>query len=221
MTRDYVSGEVCELLADGASWSTVVKEGEPVKVAGSGATASIIGAITSGIGIQNFVDEIGELRAIFGHMLKAVGVQILENNLDDLHSLREEDGIAETMDPQDLLGSLLLADIDLIILGCDLVEMVDNFTYVEDNIGLLETRFVEEAVFVFVFPKDVMSLVNLTLLSLFFGVTATNISLELFMLGQTLNDVVPHPVPFDERHFGLQKFFWNLAFGGSARRTMI
>ncbi|GJS31694.1 hypothetical protein Tco_0492314 [Tanacetum coccineum] len=50
-------------------------------------------------------------------MLGAAGVQILENNLDNLHSSKEEDGTLETMDPQDLLGSLLLADIDSIILG--------------------------------------------------------------------------------------------------------
>ncbi|GJY28585.1 hypothetical protein Tco_0404352 [Tanacetum coccineum] len=126
----------------------------------------------------------------------AARVQILENNLDNLHSSREEDGTSETIDPQDLLASLLLADIDLIILGlltgalvldflgCDLLALVDSFTPVEDNIGLLETRFDEEVVFVFVFPKDVTGSVNLTLLSLFFGVTATNLSLELLILGQ-------------------------------------
>ncbi|GJX06725.1 hypothetical protein Tco_0194657 [Tanacetum coccineum] len=37
-------------------------------------------------------------------MLGAAGVQIPENNLDDLHSSREEDGTLETMDPQDELG---------------------------------------------------------------------------------------------------------------------
>nr|GEX95551.1 hypothetical protein [Tanacetum cinerariifolium] len=68
---------------------------------------------------QKFIDEIGELRAIFGHMLGAVRVQILENNLNNLYSLREEDETSETMDPQDIMGSLLLADIDLIILGLD------------------------------------------------------------------------------------------------------
>ncbi|GJY19044.1 hypothetical protein Tco_0390535 [Tanacetum coccineum] len=61
---------------------------------------------------QRFVDEISELRAISGHMLGAAGVQIPEDNLDDLHSLREEDGTSEIMDPQDLLGSFLLADTD-------------------------------------------------------------------------------------------------------------
>ncbi|GKB19127.1 hypothetical protein Tco_0853050, partial [Tanacetum coccineum] len=47
------------------------------------------------------IDEIGELRVISGHMLGAAGVQIPEDNLDDLHSSREEDGTLETMDPQD------------------------------------------------------------------------------------------------------------------------
>ncbi|GKC90611.1 kinase-like domain, phloem protein 2-like protein, partial [Tanacetum coccineum] len=41
--------------------------------------------------------------AISGHMLRAAGVQISENNLDNLHSSREEDGTSETMDPQDIL----------------------------------------------------------------------------------------------------------------------
>nr|GEV49755.1 putative ribonuclease H-like domain-containing protein [Tanacetum cinerariifolium] len=38
------------LLGDGASWSSVVEEGEPVDAAGSGATTSAIGAMTSGAG---------------------------------------------------------------------------------------------------------------------------------------------------------------------------
>ncbi|GJR90013.1 hypothetical protein Tco_0214024 [Tanacetum coccineum] len=129
-------------------------------------------------------------------MLGAVGVPIPENNFYHLHSLRDEDGTSETMDPHDILGSLLLADIDLIILGLltgtlvldflgyDPLALVDGFTPVEDNIGLLETRFDEEDVFVFVFPEDVTGLVNLTLLSLFFGFTTTNLSLELLILGQ-------------------------------------
>ncbi|GJU16235.1 hypothetical protein Tco_1144201 [Tanacetum coccineum] len=106
-------------------------------------------------------------------MLGAAGVQIPENNLDDLHSLRDEDGTSETMDPQDLLGY-------------DPLALVDGFTPVEDNIGLLETRFDVEVVFVIVFPKDVTGLVNLTLLSLFFGVTATNFPSALLILGQVL-----------------------------------
>ncbi|GKF23071.1 hypothetical protein Tco_0075393, partial [Tanacetum coccineum] len=70
--------------------------------------------------------------------------------------------------------------------GCDPLALVEGFIHVEDNIGLLETKFDEEEVFVFVFPEDVMDSVNLTLLSLFFGVTATNFSPELLILGQVL-----------------------------------
>ncbi|GKE09436.1 hypothetical protein Tco_1412987 [Tanacetum coccineum] len=103
-------------------------------------------------------------------MLRAAGVQIPENNLDDLHSSREEDGTSETMDPQDLLG-------------CDPLALVDGFIPIEDNIGLLKTRFDVEVVFVIVFSEDVTGSVNLTLLSLFFGVTATNFPLELLKRG--------------------------------------
>nr|GEU86894.1 hypothetical protein [Tanacetum cinerariifolium] len=49
-------------------------------------------------------------------MLGAAGVQIPKNNLDNLHSSREEDGTLKFMDLQDLLGSFLLANIDLITL---------------------------------------------------------------------------------------------------------
>ncbi|GKB03190.1 hypothetical protein Tco_0831279 [Tanacetum coccineum] len=63
------------------------------------------------------IDKIDKLRAISGYMLGAVRVQIPENNLDDLNSSREKDETSETMDPQDLLGSFLLADTDLITLG--------------------------------------------------------------------------------------------------------
>nr|GFC20530.1 hypothetical protein [Tanacetum cinerariifolium] len=45
---------------------------------------------------QKFVDEIGKLRAISNHVLGAAGVQIPENNLDNLHSSIEEDGTLET-----------------------------------------------------------------------------------------------------------------------------
>ncbi|GKA46580.1 hypothetical protein Tco_0739463, partial [Tanacetum coccineum] len=38
------------LLGHGASWSTVVEEGEPVDTADTGATTSSIGATTSGAG---------------------------------------------------------------------------------------------------------------------------------------------------------------------------
>ncbi|GKF36130.1 hypothetical protein Tco_0112888, partial [Tanacetum coccineum] len=55
---------------------------------------------------QEFTDEIGELRLISGHVLRATRVQIPEDDLDNLHSLREVDGILIFVDPQDLLGFL-------------------------------------------------------------------------------------------------------------------
>nr|GEV17616.1 reverse transcriptase domain-containing protein [Tanacetum cinerariifolium] len=63
-----------------------------------------------------FTDEVDELRAIFSHMLRASRVQIAENNLDNLQSIREEDGTSEIVDPQDSLGSLVLEVLDSIIL---------------------------------------------------------------------------------------------------------
>ncbi|GJS71595.1 integrase, catalytic region, zinc finger, CCHC-type containing protein [Tanacetum coccineum] len=50
-------------------------------------------------GAINHLARHGLVRAISGHMLGAAGVQILENNLDNLHSPKEEDGTSETMDP--------------------------------------------------------------------------------------------------------------------------
>ncbi|GJV30902.1 hypothetical protein Tco_1391302 [Tanacetum coccineum] len=65
---------------------------------------------------QEFTDEIGELRAISSHVLRATRVQIPEDDLDNVHSLREVDGILVFVDPRDLLGSCLLADIGFITL---------------------------------------------------------------------------------------------------------
>ncbi|GKC24015.1 hypothetical protein Tco_1026165 [Tanacetum coccineum] len=58
---------------------------------------------------QEFTNEIGELRAISDHVLRATGVLIPEDDLDNLHSLSEVDGTLVFVDPQDLLGSCLLA----------------------------------------------------------------------------------------------------------------
>nr|GEZ04349.1 reverse transcriptase domain-containing protein [Tanacetum cinerariifolium] len=83
-------------------------------------------AIDFGKGTQEFTNEIGEPRAISDHMLGAARVQIPKNNLDDLHSLREEDGTLETLDSSDLLG-------------CDPLALVVVCTLVGDNRELLET----------------------------------------------------------------------------------
>ncbi|GKD39954.1 hypothetical protein Tco_1260161 [Tanacetum coccineum] len=82
-------------------------------------------------GTENFTEEVDELRVIFDHMLRAAGVQIPQNNLDNLQSIREEDGTSETVDPQDCLGSLVLEVLDLTILDF-LLELVDP-----DAFGLL------------------------------------------------------------------------------------
>ncbi|GJV91480.1 hypothetical protein Tco_1539293, partial [Tanacetum coccineum] len=57
-------------------------------------------------------------------MLGAAGVQIPENSLDDLQASREEDGTLETVDPQDLLGSLLLSDLIILDLLTGLVDLL-------------------------------------------------------------------------------------------------
>ncbi|GJX31140.1 hypothetical protein Tco_0240995 [Tanacetum coccineum] len=75
-------------------------------------------------GTQKFTDEVDELKAISGHMLGASGVQIPQKNLDNLQSLREEDGTSETVDPQDCLGSLELELLDSTILTL-LLELAD------------------------------------------------------------------------------------------------
>nr|GEY02151.1 hypothetical protein [Tanacetum cinerariifolium] len=128
---------------------------------------------------QKFVGEISELRAISGHVLGAAEVQIPENNLDNLHSSIEKDGTLETVDLQDLLGSFLLA-------GCDPLALVDKFTPVEDNIGLLETTFNEVTVLMFVFPEDVTGSINLTRLVLFIRVTTISLSPKSLMYGQEI-----------------------------------
>ncbi|GKC72623.1 hypothetical protein Tco_1118506, partial [Tanacetum coccineum] len=49
---------------------------------------------------DKLVNEIGELRAIFGHVLGASGVQIPQTNLDNMRSTEEEeDGAMEVLDP--------------------------------------------------------------------------------------------------------------------------
>ncbi|GKA03099.1 hypothetical protein Tco_0675880 [Tanacetum coccineum] len=49
---------------------------------------------------EKLMNKIGELRAISGHVLGAAGVQIPQNNLDNLQSIREEeDGATDVSDP--------------------------------------------------------------------------------------------------------------------------
>nr|GFA53785.1 hypothetical protein [Tanacetum cinerariifolium] len=110
------------------------------------------------------MNEIGEVRAIPGHVLGASRVQIPQNNLDNLQSIREEEDIAtKVSDLRDVSGSILLAFIDFGTLadgtlrgtllmvvnlvkghvfltkGFDPLALVKGFTPVEDNRGLLVT----------------------------------------------------------------------------------
>ncbi|GJR23593.1 hypothetical protein Tco_0972120 [Tanacetum coccineum] len=77
---------------------------------------------------QKSTDEVDELRVISSHMLRASRVQIPQNNLDNLQSIREEDGTLETVDPQDCLGSLVLEVLDFTIIDL-LLEPTDLVTF--------------------------------------------------------------------------------------------
>ncbi|GKE52077.1 hypothetical protein Tco_1487233, partial [Tanacetum coccineum] len=67
---------------------------------------------------EKLVNKIGELRVISGHMLGASGVQIPQDNLDNLISTeKEEDGATEVLDPRDVPGFILLEITDFAIFG--------------------------------------------------------------------------------------------------------
>nr|GFB89842.1 hypothetical protein [Tanacetum cinerariifolium] len=66
---------------------------------------------------EKLVKEISELRAISSHVLGASGVQIPQDNLDNLRSTEEEDGATGVLDPQDVPGSVLLEITDFAIFG--------------------------------------------------------------------------------------------------------
>nr|GEZ00904.1 hypothetical protein [Tanacetum cinerariifolium] len=109
---------------------------------------------------MKFIYEVGELRAVSGHVLGATGVQIPENNLDNVHSIVEEDGTLKIRDPQDLLGLDVLLSrgigflrgtlavvvilvkgyafptiVKVLPVGCDPLALVGKFNPVEDIIG--------------------------------------------------------------------------------------
>ncbi|GKD13994.1 hypothetical protein Tco_1198401 [Tanacetum coccineum] len=73
---------------------------------------------------EKLVNEIGKLRAISSHVLGASGVQIPQNNLDNLRSIEEEDGATEILDPRDVPSFVLLEIIDFAILGLLLEPLV-------------------------------------------------------------------------------------------------
>ncbi|GKD87430.1 hypothetical protein Tco_1358584 [Tanacetum coccineum] len=139
-------------------------------------------------------------------MLGAAGVQTPENNLDNLQSLREEDGTSEIIPEVGVttgaivvsLGGTALVEIaqidsnlafltecvtSVLLTGFDLLALVVDFTPVEVNKGLLESLVLRESVCLTILLKDVTGSTNLTLLSLFIGVTTTNFSLGFGELG--------------------------------------
>ncbi|GJU86670.1 putative ribonuclease H-like domain-containing protein [Tanacetum coccineum] len=65
------------------------------------------------VSLQCLIDEFS---AIISPDVMNTRVQIPENNLDNLQSLREEDGTSKIVDPQDCLGSLELEVLDSTIL---------------------------------------------------------------------------------------------------------
>ncbi|GJY58816.1 hypothetical protein Tco_0458708 [Tanacetum coccineum] len=107
---------------------------------------------------------IGELRAISGHVLRATGIQIPEDDLDNLHAFKEVDGILIFILPRFPIRSFLVLPE-----GCDPLALVESLTPVECNTCLLETMFEVEAGFVF--SVDGSDSVNLTFLSFFLGMT--------------------------------------------------
>ncbi|GKC55053.1 hypothetical protein Tco_1077798 [Tanacetum coccineum] len=56
--------------------------------------------VTESDSTHKFLNKVDELRAVSCHMLGASGVQITENNLDNLKLTREVDGTSKALDPQ-------------------------------------------------------------------------------------------------------------------------
>nr|GFA30226.1 hypothetical protein [Tanacetum cinerariifolium] len=83
--------EVCELLEDGTSWSTVVEEGKPVDSAGSGATTLAIRAMTSWVGRSTLGGGFGtSLELIVAgviHEVRVLNFYVQKRSLSNLHEL--------------------------------------------------------------------------------------------------------------------------------------
>ncbi|GJY96169.1 hypothetical protein Tco_0512530 [Tanacetum coccineum] len=76
--------------------------------------------ITKSESTKKFFYIVDELRALSGHVLRASRVQVLEDDLDDMHWTREEDGKFETANPQFVLSSKMLEGLDPKMLGSSL-----------------------------------------------------------------------------------------------------
>nr|GFB35079.1 hypothetical protein [Tanacetum cinerariifolium] len=116
---------------------------------------------------------VDELRAISDHVLGATGVQIPEDVLDNLQLVIEVETLE--LDPQDLLGSILLGT-------CLALEA--KATPVEESTGVLESMFSEVEVSIDGFADFVICGVRLTCWLWFFGVTATGFVPSSAILGQ-------------------------------------
>ncbi|GJU16129.1 hypothetical protein Tco_0260010 [Tanacetum coccineum] len=124
-------------------------------------------------------------------MLGAAGVQIPQNNLDNLRFTREEDGATGVLDPRDVLGFVLLEIIDFAILGFleeltiidfDLLDLVDRLTPVEVNKELLVVCLaygVEDPICFWDVLDDATGSTNLTVFFLMIGLAITDFSLAL------------------------------------------
>nr|GEV27578.1 hypothetical protein [Tanacetum cinerariifolium] len=77
--------------------------------------------------------------------------------------------------------------------GCDPLALVAKFTPVEDNIGLLETTFDEDAVLMGVFLDAVTGSVNLIFLVLFIRGTTISLSPKLLMQGHVCLIIISTP----------------------------
>ncbi|GJR55816.1 hypothetical protein Tco_1406337 [Tanacetum coccineum] len=85
--------------------------------------------ITKSDSTKKIFYKFDELRAFSSHVLIASRVQVPEDNLNDLHWIREEDGDFETADPQFLLGSKMLEGLDPKMIGSSL-KLTDFVTLV-------------------------------------------------------------------------------------------
>ncbi|GKA44270.1 hypothetical protein Tco_0736994 [Tanacetum coccineum] len=76
--------------------------------------------ITKSDGTKKVFYKVDELSALLGHVLRASRVQVPNDDLYDLHWTREKDREFEIVDPQFLLGSKMLEDLDPKMLGSSL-----------------------------------------------------------------------------------------------------
>nr|GEZ51570.1 hypothetical protein [Tanacetum cinerariifolium] len=67
--------------------------------------------------------------------------------------------------------------------GCDLLALVELFNPVEGNTGVLEYGVLDDSTCLWILLEDLRGYENLTFLTFFIGVIATNFSLRLFALG--------------------------------------